>query len=235
MHVALALCLTLLWIPLLSAVTPSTQPELRLYTEEYAPFNFSSGESVAGVNTEIIQRTLTILGIRWQVEIVPWGRAQRFTQTQANTCFYSAVRTMERELMYQWVGPLIEERVQLFSLDPNMPIFTQFGDAKHLKIGGQTADAYTDYGASQGLKIDRVAEIPVNLTRLQLGRIDLWLAGSIGGAYIGEQSNLKLYPVASSEQLFQLWLACNPEISPQLIKQLNETLHLLQAQQQKTK
>lgn len=214
------------------STTAYTEPQpafsLRLFTEEYPPFNYTSKGKIVGINTELIQRMLDHLGYGGRIEIVPWGRAQRFTQTELNTCFFSAVRTAERETMYQWVGPLIQEFVQLFSLDPKHPTFSHFSAARKLRIGGQVADAYTDFGVSQGLNIERVAEIPVNLSRLQLGRIDLWLAGSIGGPFIASRKGLSLFPVVSSDSVFELWMACHPDMPETAIIQLNTTLRYMQ-------
>lgn len=141
--------------------------------------------------------------------------------------FPSAVRTAEREENYQWVGPLSREYVQLFSLNPNVLPFHSLAAATDFIIGGQTEDAYTDYVAQQGLRVERVAEIPTNLSMLQLGRIDLWLAGSVGGPYIAAKKGLQLYPVATSEPLFELWLACNKQMPQQIIEQLNRSINAI--------
>ncbi len=222
---ALILMVGLLWSCSIFAQTAQSI-FLRIYTEEYAPWNFTHQGEVTGLNTELIQQLLDKLGFRGRFEIVPWGRAQLFTQTQADSCFFSAVRTAEREALYQWVGPLSREYVQLFSTDPAHPKFNQFADAAALRIGGQTADAFTDYGISQGLNIQRIAEIPVNLSMLQLKRIDLWLAGSVGGPYIAAQKGIRIYPVVSSETAFELWMACSPALPSKVITQLNSALQL---------
>ncbi|MEW5682871.1 MAG: transporter substrate-binding domain-containing protein [Pseudomonadota bacterium] len=225
MRTALILIVSLLWHCVSKAETASTT-SLRLYTEEYPPWNYTRDGQVSGLNTELIQQLLDKLGFSGQFEVVPWGRAQIFTQTQADSCFFSAVRTAEREALYQWVGPLSTEYVQLFSINPAQPKFNQLSDAAKLRIGGQTADAFTDYGVSKGLKVQRIAEIPVNLSMLQLQRIDLWLAGSIGGPYIAAQQGIRVYPVATSADAFELWLACSLELPERVVVQLNSALQL---------
>lgn len=228
MRLCLALVMSLLC---LSTRASSEQPiVLHLLTEEYPPWNFSLEGKISGLNTELIQLALTKLNYQGQFEIMPWGRAQLFSQTQPNTCFYSAVRTAEREALYQWVGPLSREYVQLFSAAPEHPQYSHFLQASKLRIGGQTADAFTDYGVAQGLKIERIAEIPVNLAMLQLKRIDLWLAGSIGGPYIASLHDMRIYPVATSEQAFGLWMACNADISPEVIDNVNSVLQHLRSE-----
>ncbi|MCH8538505.1 MAG: transporter substrate-binding domain-containing protein [Alkalimonas sp.] len=218
------------WLTVVSA--GSSEPEvfsLNLYTEEYAPWNYSIEGKVIGINTDLIQLVLDDLGYAGRFEVMPWGRAQRFAQTQLNTCFFSAARTAEREDMYQWVGPLSQEHVQLFSLDPEQPELPDLSSAHQYRIGGQAEDAYTDFAVSQGLRIERVTEISVNLAMLQADRIDLWLAGSIGGPYIASRLGMPIYPVATSDQAFELWMACHPDIEQIIIEKLNDRLKRLKA------
>lgn len=197
---------------------------INLYTEEYPPWNYTSGQAVIGLNTKLIRQALIQSELQGHFLVIPWGRAQRLTQAEQYSCFYSAVRTAEREEIYQWIGPLSREYVQLFSLNPEVLPFYALAAAKDFVIGGQTEDAYTDYVAQQGLIVERVAEIPTNLSMLQLGRIDLWLAGSVGGPYIAAKKGLQLFPVATSETLFELWLACNKQMPQQIIEQLNRSI-----------
>ena len=81
--------------------------EVRLYTEHYPPFNIKEGDTVTGTNGLLLSEAFAELGIVTQHRVVPWARAQRSARTQPLACFYSAARTAERELHYQWVGPLV--------------------------------------------------------------------------------------------------------------------------------
>jgi len=157
--------------------TALTEPvnSLRLYTEEYPPFSYQTDDRPSGINVELLREALERLEIEAEISIVPWGRAQLFTREQDDSCFFSAARTSDRELIYQWVGPLIEEHIVLYSLEYEPPA-TSFTDAAGRAVGGQIADAYSDWVRDQGLVLDEVAEVPDNLEKLKRGRIDLWLA-----------------------------------------------------------
>lgn len=200
---------------------------LNLYTEDYPPWSYPAKDGVSGINVRLLQLVLHNTGYDGRFSIVPWGRAQRFTQTELDSCFFSAVRSEEREPIYQWVGPLSQESVQLFSIDPATPVFTEMASASNFRIGGQHEDAFTDYAESLGLRVERVTEIPANLAMLQSGRIDLWLAGSVGGPFIARREGVQVFPVATSERIFELWLACNPAMPPEVIQRLNNALEAL--------
>lgn len=206
---------------------PAEVFRLNLYTEEYAPWSYSNASGVSGINTELLRLALARTGYQGDFSVVPWGRAQRFTQTEPTSCFFSAVRSEEREVMYQWVGPLSQESVQFFSLEPKQAAFDNMTAVHGLRIGGQAEDAYTDYVESLGLRVERLTEIAVNLSMLQAGRIDLWLAGSVGGPFIAAQEGISVFPVATSERVFELWLACNLAMPANVIQALNTALYSL--------
>jgi len=205
----------------------SADSPLRFYTEEYAPFSFSGDERVEGINTELLGKALASLSLRAEFLVVPWGRAQLLTQSQSNACFFSAARTPEREEMYQWAGPLSREKITFFTIDPEAPTLPSISDAVNLKVGGQIADAYSAWVENQGVAVERVTEVADNLLKLEWGRIDLWLAGSVAGPYIAAQKDMTIYPVAASEESFDLWLACSPEMPTSMVEALDSAIHTL--------
>jgi len=216
-------CQSVLLAFMMSTV-PSHNPlanEYYFYTEEYPPFSYTEGESVKGINTELLTQAMISLKHPVSFYVVPWGRAQQLAQQQANACLFSAARTEERETIYQWVGPLSTEHIVLYAMADNPIELDTLPDANNYIVGGQTADAYSDWIENLGIEIHRTTEIPTNLLMLARGRIDLWLAGSIGGAYIAAQMEIPLRPVQQTEEAFHLWLACNKAISASLISDLN--------------
>lgn len=220
-----SLCLILSMIALVAhSETPAKDASLRFFTEEYAPFSFSDNSEIRGINSEVLKRTIEELGLDVSFHIVPWGRAQLATQQDTRTCFFSAARTPAREDIYQWVGPLTREQIKLYSLNPDSPKLETLQDARDYRVGGQTADAYSNWVERQGIPVEGVTEVHTNLEKLKWDRIDLWLAGSIAGPYIAAQQGMEIYPQAASEDVFELWLACNPEVPQSLIRRLNETV-----------
>ena len=182
------------------------------------------GDQPSGINTEVLRAVSEELHLEVDFQVVPWARAQVWTQTQTNACFFSAARTTERENIYQWAGPLSTEYITLFSLNPDFPALSTFDDALVYRVGGQTADFYTDWGERQGLNIERTTELSTNLHKLDRDRIDLWLAGSIGGAYIAALEDMTVYPAIRSPEAFTLWLACNAEMETATVQAIDHVL-----------
>lgn len=208
----------------LSVGALASSPPLVFYTEDYPPFSYMASDRPSGINTEILRLVATELELSVEFQVVPWARAQVWTQAQDNACFFSAARTAEREQQYQWAGPLSTEYIALFSLRDDFPPLADFNQAVSYRIGGQTADFYTDWGEERGLKIERTTEIATNLLKLDRDRIDLWLAGSIGGPYIAASEGMTLHTAVQSAESFTLWLACNPEMDPQTVTAIDQTL-----------
>lgn len=190
------------------------------YTEDYPPFSYLQEGEVTGLNTDLLRAAAEEANINVRFRVVPWARAQAWTQSQSDACFFSAVRSTVREPIYQWVGPLSMEYITLFSADGNFTPLATVKDAAKYTIGGRISDAYTDWVEQQGLIVERNATT-TNISKLVGGRVDLWIAGSIGGPYSGLVEGVTLYPIAQSEESFSLWLACNAHIDPTVITSLN--------------
>ena len=206
---------------------PTENQSLRFFTEEYAPFSFSDEGQVSGINTELLKRVADQLNLDVEFAVVPWGRAQVAARNDPHTCFFSAARTSEREDIYQWAGPLTRERIVLYSLNPDAPRLETFENASEYRVGGQTNDAYTNWVEAQGVPVDPVTEVAGTVAKLEWGRIDLWLAGSIAGPYIALKHNLTVYPQGSSDEVFKLWLACSKDMPAELVEDLNEVIEQL--------
>ncbi len=95
------LCLWLLGCPLAMAA------ELRLYTEENPPLNFSRDGQADGLASAVVRELLRRTGDSASIRVVPWARGYKLVQGEANVGLFVAVRTPEREPLFHWVGPLI--------------------------------------------------------------------------------------------------------------------------------
>lgn len=93
-------------------VSPAT--ELRLYTEEYAPYNYTVKGRPAGLSVEVVLEIQRRLGTAVPIEVVPWARGYRAVQTEPLVGLFVTARTAEREPLFQWVGPISATRAHLY-------------------------------------------------------------------------------------------------------------------------
>lgn len=209
---------------LLAGLTNAVEPDVRLYTEHYPPFSMATETGVSGINTELLLKAFEQLALDVEVFVEPWARAQAWSLRFDNSCLFSAARTTEREPMYQWAGPLSTERISLFSLAEDDIILASLMDAGQYRIGGQQRDYYTQWMVDQGLEVDAMAGDGSNVERLVRGRVDLWIAGHIGGPFMAASQGAEVRPAYIADEGLELWLACNPALSSDIVQRLDEAI-----------
>ncbi|MGJ8693125.1 MAG: substrate-binding periplasmic protein [Thalassotalea sp.] len=82
-------------------------PDITYYTENYPPSNYLVAEELVGLSVE----TLKVLWQQMQLPeqnifLVPWARGYRNTLANQNTVLFTMARTVEREQLFKWVGPI---------------------------------------------------------------------------------------------------------------------------------
>lgn len=102
---------TLLLIPLMV-----NAQFLRLYTEEYPPYNYLDNQTLTGLNFEIVKKLCEEADISCDFELMAWSRGYELAKSQENSGIFSTSRNAEREPLFKWVGPLEMARFAMFKL-----------------------------------------------------------------------------------------------------------------------
>lgn len=108
----------------------SAEP-LRLYSQEYPPVNFSVAGEPAGMAVEVVRELARRSAQPIHLEVVPWARAYREAQTRPNSGVFVAMRTAERESLFQWVGPITVNTTGFYALTDAAPRIDSLDDARH--------------------------------------------------------------------------------------------------------
>lgn len=69
--------------------------------------NFMSHGVVDGYCAEVVRAIVQRAGLDAPISILPWARAYKLAQTQPNVGVFCTGRNLDREDLFQWVGPLI--------------------------------------------------------------------------------------------------------------------------------
>lgn len=219
----------ILGIVVLSLTLPAQA--LQFVTEDSPPFNMMEDGVVGGISSLVIREALKRSGVEGHFTMLPWARAQFLTRQHADTCMYSAVRTPDREPHFLWIGPLAEDHIALFARRDNPVKLNSLADARRYRVGSYVDDAYGNYVESQGVPLDRASGDINNLPKLMKGRIDLWVSGSMVGAFrvkragLGDQIRQVLVVHADNVRATQVWLACNPGIDPLVFNKLKDAVN----------
>ena len=182
MKLAILLLALLGLAPGAHAVTPQYQ----VVTEEWAPYNYIQDGEVTGITTEFgaKPRMLIMAGDQFEIQVVPSQRASRMLNEQSRTIMYSMFRTPERERLYKWVGPIVQDSIhpyQLASARPAVYSLQQLMAAP--QITTRNAGLIPDLLQSLGFNnLDRSAAKNLQLYRMLLaGRTEIIIGDTEGG------------------------------------------------------
>ncbi|MEE5069188.1 transporter substrate-binding domain-containing protein [Pseudomonas alliivorans] len=176
---------------LLSA--PARADHYQVVTEEWPPYNYSENGQITGMTTEIVRAIMKVTGHDLTIVLAPSMRASLILKMRPRTIMYSMFRTPEREHVYKWVGPILEEVIHPYQLAAAPPI-TSLEQLLHApQITTRHAGLLPDMLQSLGFKnLDKSATESVQLYRMLLSDRTAIIIGDTdaGVAYQSRQLNI---------------------------------------------
>ncbi|WLQ12543.1 ABC transporter substrate-binding protein [Hahella aquimaris] len=203
-----------------------------LVTENYPPYNMSmnnseyehSGDQIYGVSADIVKMLFERAKLPYNMKLRAWHYAFEHAQRKAYRGVFSTTRTEERESMFKWVGPLVEDSWVAFSRPNESVSITSIDDLKKYRVGGYKGDIASEYLIEKGVNVSLIDDDTLNLKRLYGKYIDLWISGPYSGPYYAKQAG---YPSPQPAYVFnqaEMYLALNVDTPQQYVDLLNETL-----------
>lgn len=117
------------------------EPVYKVMTEEFSPIGFYQEDGrLTGVGVELTRLLLEAVGHPDNIQVLPWARAVKNIDHKPNHILFAMARTAEREMKYQWVGPLFSDSVYLFQLKDNSTVYNSFERARHAEFIAVTRD-----------------------------------------------------------------------------------------------
>ncbi|QXG49329.1 substrate-binding periplasmic protein [Pseudomonas viridiflava] len=176
---------------LLSA--PARADHYQVVTEEWAPYNYSENGHLTGMTTEIVRAIMKVTGHEFTIVLAPSMRASHILKMRPRTIMYSMFRTPEREHLYKWVGPILEESIHPYQLATAPPV-TSLEQLLHApQITTRHAGLLPDMLQSLGFRnLDKSATESVQLYRMLLnGRTGIIIGDTAAGvAYQSRHLNI---------------------------------------------
>ncbi|WP_338636403.1 ABC transporter substrate-binding protein [Spirobacillus cienkowskii] len=213
---------------LASSVVALAQQKITLTTEDNPPFNMEEGGKITGLSTDIMRSLLDKAKISYTISMYPWARAYKMGLEEKNTAVYSTTRTAEREALFKWVGPLVENSWVFYAKKGTKIKITSVNDAKKYVVGGYNGDAKAEFLIKEGFTVDKNLQLAnndrQNALKLDAGKIDLWASDSQIGPWIAKAEKIgeivPLYTIKKTE----LHAAFNKDTDDATIKNLNSIL-----------
>lgn len=210
---------------------PLAAQELRFVTEESFPFQYLEGKQLKGMAVDIVSEMARRAGIKAEHEMLSWNDAYRRATVNRHTCVYSTSRIENRENIFKWVGPIVENKWAAFGKKGMKDKPDKLADLRYLRVGILDGDAKVRYLNDRGIAfaLNPVADDALNPPKLTIdrneqGRIDVWITGYYAARHIAAKSK-----ASDIEHLFTFfsspnYLACNPGVSNQHIQALDRAL-----------
>ena len=209
-----------------------TADRLHFYTENFPPYNMSasggafehSEKEIDGLCTEMVKAIMAQTQLGYVIKLRNWDYGYKRAQEKPNHGIFCTTFTEDRAAQFEWIGPLATNLWTIFAPKGSTLKMTALEDAKGKTIGGYHGDVMTQYLVERGYKVAQIESDDLNPKRLVLKQIDLWIADRLAGPYFASQQDVEdLVPVYSFNET-ELFLAVNPDTSPEIISALKTGL-----------
>lgn len=121
----------------------ATLYDIEFITEAYPPYNFEENGMVKGITVEILLEVSKEAGQplkRSQIKLRPWARGYRQALSGPMVMLFSMSRTQEREDKFQWVGPILKNKVAVLAKKSSGIKIIKSDDLKKYSIGAVLDD-----------------------------------------------------------------------------------------------
>ncbi len=196
----------------LAAATAAQAADLKMYTEDYAPFDFLKDGTLTGHGFDIVTEALSRADMAADIEVTKWSRAVSLAEKDADTCIFTTARTQEREDRFLWAGPMYSEAIYLIQKPGTNAEVADVEGALVKKIGTQTGDFAVALLDRLGAEdIDLAPDAGKTLKKLSAGRVDYMVAIAPAAAEAKEHYGFEIAMEISRNELF---LACSKTTDP---------------------
>ena len=209
----------------LSAVSAARgEPSLYIVAEPAPTAQMREGR-VVGLGPDQMHGIMTRAGISYTLELLPWKRAYAAATERANACVFYTTRTLERESMFKWVGPLDEAQWVLMARAGSPIKLATLEDARPYTIGTYSGDARDQFLRERGFKVEPAPADLLNPPKLIHHRIDLWAASVRRGSSVLAQHGWagQIVPLLTFRRI-PVFLACNREVPDAMVTRMNGAL-----------
>lgn len=180
---------------LIACTGPVAEPKIRLLSEEYPPFNYTNDKgNFTGTSTEAVKSLMGKLGINIPIEVMAWSKAYDLVQTMPNAALFSMARSVEREHLFMWVGPIGSYENWLYAKKGSNVKVSSLDEARTVrKIAAVKDEAGQIKLAQQGfINFDITATTPEGLKKLIAGDADLWLGTKDTLAIVAKEAGVNM-------------------------------------------
>ena len=178
-----------LWIGLVLGAcqtSPIFAADLTAYAEPWFPYNYTEGNEIKGISTEILRAACKLAKLNCEIQIVPWARAYKTVTNTPNTIVYTTARNPSREKEFTWVGPIFPRTTWAYGKTGITSEIRTVQDLARAKIGVVRGEASLADLLAVGVPTSSFVELNSNndvLRMMLLDKINVVVDTEIGMAW----------------------------------------------------
>lgn len=209
----------------------SEELKLQIVTEDWAPYNYMDNGRLTGFSVEIVNELMSMMGKNYEINLYPGVRSKNKLTNDKNVIMFSLFRTLERESLYKWIGPIDSGSIYFYKRSDDPLTILTIDDAKKVKsISCRYAGLIPDLLRSIGFNnLDTTATDSEQVyKKLLLGRGSLGISDTdLGVIYCLKKmkcpiNSLTKIPLKIFEE--DLYIACSKDIPDEIVNKWQNTL-----------
>ena len=194
---------------------------LTIFCENDPPNQFIGPDgTLSGFTIDVVHEIQKRIGNSDAIQMVPWARGYDLIQHQPNVVLFQMTRTADRNPLFKWVGPVIEEVFALYSKSDSSIAISNLEEAKRVgSIGVYLNDVRDLILTKDGFKnLDRTDDPVINFKKLMMGRVDLMADSPDSVADLAKSAGYSVndvkmvYPFAKSQIYIAMSLGTSDEV-----------------------
>lgn len=183
------------------------EDSFRIVTDIWPPYTYIEDNKAVGIDVDIALAILNKMGIKGNIEILPWKRSLALVQNLNADAILSAAATHKRkEFLYFPAEPISWGAIVLFQRKPRNIVVSSLDDLNGLKVGAMLGYKYCDEldQSPSLLAASRVATLEQSFNMLMSDRIDVLVAVEAAGIYKAKEMDIadKISVVKGSKYCF---------------------------------
>ena len=226
---------TIFIILLLVNLFGNQSDSIKIYTEHYPPHNMKLSGKLTGYSVDLLAEILKDIKSNQsikEVKLTNWSRAYSIALKVPNSMVFSTTRTLEREKLFKWVGPISTTSVGVIAPKSKNIIINKMTDFNKYKIGAVLKDVAEQLLLKGNVNKNNIQHVngenAINLsfTKMEKGRIDMF-AYNIDSAFDGakmEGFDIDKYEVIYKLTIGELYYAFNKKTDDKIIQKWQESL-----------
>jgi polar amino acid transport system substrate-binding protein len=127
------------------------QSPLILLTESYPPLTYAEGDTITGYGAEVVAAIQTVLKTNYKPTMINWDKAYQRALNEPNIVIFTMEKTPERDSLFNWIGPLGQNKTHFYVMKESSLAINGLEDAKAIKSIGTVTDWFSEqYLKKQG-------------------------------------------------------------------------------------